>query len=303
MIGGKSESEAMDREKLIENYREDRHRREQFYDFMSQVFPSADFRVWYDRGFWYDRFIPHSLAEGDRIIANVSVTLMSLLVRGQTVRGLQIGAVGTLPEFRNRGFSRLLMEHVVGKYESAVDLIFLFANDEVVQFYPKFGFETYREVVFVSHRPVVPAAAPARRLDLERPADLALLKERLERRQPLSRLFGATDYAFITLWHALNIFPQRIFHVEHEDVIAFASCREGVLNVYDLIFEKPFDLEAVLSGLVADDGVKSVRWHFTPDIVPFRYDSLDAPEDSTLFVRGSFPVGGTPFKFPFTAQT
>jgi len=293
----------MIREDLIDNYRDDDQRREQFFELVAAVFSGADFRTWYDRGFWLDRYIPYSLVDNDRIIANVSVTLMPLLIDGRTLRGLQIGTVGTLPDYRGRGLSRRLMEHVIETYRDSVNLMFLFANDEVVRFYPKFGFDTYRESVFVSHRPVVPAASPARRLDLSRPAELALLKQRLDRRQPLSRLFGATDYAFITLWHALNIFPQKIYNLEHEGVIAFASCREGVLNIYDLVFEKSFDLEAVLSALVGDDGVKSVRWHFTPDVVPFPYDSLDAPEDSTLFVRGPFSPGGGPFKFPFTAQT
>ncbi len=293
----------MDRLTLSTDCRDNADRREQFYRYVKAVFPGADFRTWYDRGFWFDRYIPHALLDRDRIVANVSVTVMTLLVEGAEVRGLQIGTVGTIPEYRGRGLSRRLMELVIERYEPQVDLMFLFANDEVVDFYPKFGFDAYNEVVFISDGTLTPRLGDTRRLDLNNPSDLALIRERLRRRQPLTRRFGAIDYDCITLWHLHNLFPEHIYYVTSDDVIVVASERNGVLNVWDVVFDHPFDLNRAVASVPAGADVRQVRYHFSPDLLEFRHDATELPEDSTLFVRGQFPLAERPFKFPFTAQT
>ena len=43
-------------------------------------------------------------------------------------------------EYRNQGLSRFLMEQVLEEWRESCDLIYLFANDSVLNFYPKFGF-------------------------------------------------------------------------------------------------------------------------------------------------------------------
>ena len=42
--------------KISENFRDDVLLRNAFHDFVSQVFPSADFKQWYAKGFWSDDF-------------------------------------------------------------------------------------------------------------------------------------------------------------------------------------------------------------------------------------------------------
>ena len=66
---------------------------------------------------------------------------MNLIVNDKTVNGIQIGAVGTLPEYRNKGLSKYLMDLVLDKYQDSTDISFLFANETVTEFYPKFGFD------------------------------------------------------------------------------------------------------------------------------------------------------------------
>ena len=44
-------------------------------------------------------------------------------------------------KYRNRGLIRQIMEEIDKDYSEIVDGIFLFANDEVLDFYPKFGFQ------------------------------------------------------------------------------------------------------------------------------------------------------------------
>lgn len=56
---------------------------------------------------------------------------MKILIDGDYLNGIQIGTVGTLPEFRNRGLNKFLMEYVSNKYDNLCDIFFLFANETV----------------------------------------------------------------------------------------------------------------------------------------------------------------------------
>lgn len=58
---------------------------------------------------------------------------------------LSLGAVATKKEYRGKGYIRVLMEHIINKYNNIP--MYLFANDSVVDFYPRFGFtRTYEKL-------------------------------------------------------------------------------------------------------------------------------------------------------------
>ncbi|WP_397386234.1 GNAT family N-acetyltransferase [Paenibacillus sp. VCA1] len=63
----------------------------------------------YQKGAWDDRYICHSFVADDEVIANVSVSKMNLVIKGD-IRALQIGTVMTHPEHRGKGLSKQLMK-------------------------------------------------------------------------------------------------------------------------------------------------------------------------------------------------
>ena len=103
----------MNRPDIIENYRDNKLFKNEYFNFISKIFPDADFKEWYSKGFWKYEYNPVSVIKDGKIISNVSVARMNIIVEGRNLRGIQIGAVGTIPEFRNQGLSRILMEHVI----------------------------------------------------------------------------------------------------------------------------------------------------------------------------------------------
>lgn len=48
-------------------------------------------------------------------------------------------------EYRNKGISRKLMDKVLQDWKDKCDAIYLYANDSVLDFYPKFGFIKAKE--------------------------------------------------------------------------------------------------------------------------------------------------------------
>ena len=53
----------------------------------------------------------------------------------------------TDPDYRGKGYARLLMERVMEDIKDA-DGIYLYGNDSVAEFYPKFGFAESKEYFF-----------------------------------------------------------------------------------------------------------------------------------------------------------
>src|SRR5262245_58296198 len=83
---------------------------EAFLQFLPRVFPRISFRHWHEYGGWDERYVAFALAQGEQLIANVSLSRMDLVLHGRALRGWQLGAVATAPEWRGRGLQRQLLE-------------------------------------------------------------------------------------------------------------------------------------------------------------------------------------------------
>ena len=65
---------------------------------------------------------------------------MDFKVFGEEKQYIQLGTVMTHPDYRKKGLSRVLTNKAIADYREKCDLIYLFANSSVLNFYPKFGF-------------------------------------------------------------------------------------------------------------------------------------------------------------------
>ncbi len=288
---------------ILHSFRDDPVMRSAFFAFVKEVFPGLDFEEWHRRGFWDDRYRPFCLMDGKRMVSNVSITEMALLMGGREIRGYQFATVGTVPDFRGKGLSRKLMEFVLERFRNQADLFFLFANERVQDFYPRFGFRSVQEYRFRREVPELRPAFAARSLDLSASADCDLIAGLLTSRLPLSGLFGASDHAFITWWHLLNVFPKNLLYLEKEKVMIIAIESKGCLSIFDIITEDSLDLPKILPRIVRDEDTRTVECFFPPDEWGLKGARAIPDNDSPLFVLGEFPLAGHPFKFPTTAQT
>ncbi|MEW4225772.1 GNAT family N-acetyltransferase [Rossellomorea marisflavi] len=132
---------------LSKNVRENKNLRDSFNQLAEDTF-GIHFEQWHERGYWTEKYVPFSFVEGDRVIANVSVNLIDFTIEGEEKKAIQIGTVMTHPDYRNRGLSTDLLKSVLAQYRNQVDFVYLFANQNVLEFYPKFGFQAQQETLF-----------------------------------------------------------------------------------------------------------------------------------------------------------
>lgn len=119
-----------------------------------------DFENWYRSGGWGAFYVPHVLLDGERVISNVSVNWIKFDICGVKKTYLQLGTVMTDEAYRGQGLNRRIMERVLEEYSSKVDGMYLFANDTVRRYYPKFGFRASKEYEYYIPRGLMGDLSP-----------------------------------------------------------------------------------------------------------------------------------------------
>ena len=79
---------------LSKNVRDNPSQRESFMQLAADVF-GLSFHNWYARGYWQDAYLPYTLFDCGRAVANISVNRMKTMVDGQPKRYIQLGTVMT----------------------------------------------------------------------------------------------------------------------------------------------------------------------------------------------------------------
>jgi GNAT superfamily N-acetyltransferase len=288
--------------KIIENYQKDEHLVNEYHNFISKVFPNISFKEWHQKGFWTENYIPFSILNSGNIISNVCAALLTVSINNNKYSAIQLSAVGTLPEYRNQNLSRRLMNYVLDKYKSRIDFFFLFGNETVLDFYPKFGFRSVDEKRFFLESAFVKTEYSARRLNIKVEDDYKLLQDLINQRDIISNNFGAENYGFITMWHILNFYSNNLFYLDDENIIIIKTENNGVLNIWDVIYKEPFDFLSAVNRVIESDSIHSINYYFPPDQLKYEYNNT-ASEKSGLFIKSDIEIGNELPKFPVTAHT
>jgi predicted acetyltransferase len=130
------------------------------------------------------------------VVANVSVNLLEFIINGEKKSAIQIVTVMTYSNYRNRGLSASLMNKVLEEYENKSDFIYLFANQNVLEFYPKFGFKSVNEYQFsLEYSPNQSDLIGIRKLDGKNIDDLNFIYQVFIRKRACFQTFWYTKYS------------------------------------------------------------------------------------------------------------
>jgi Acetyltransferase (GNAT) domain len=287
---------------IIENYHNNEILRNEFHIFISKIFPSISFKEWTTKGFWTEKYNPFSIIKSDKIVSNISAAYMDIIINGNKRKAVQLGAIGTLPEYRELGLARNLMDYILKKYKDKVDFIFLFTNESAVKFYPKFGFKYVDQSLFISTSNIPKPEFSARKLNIDVESDYLLLRNLIKNRIALTKIFGAKDYEYITMWHILNLYRNDLYYLKEENVIIIKKEKNDILQIIDVIFTRPFNFQTVLAKLIKSESLKRIEYCFPPDQLDFKCDEV-LGDDTGLFVLGELDLDNKAFRLPETAVT
>lgn len=241
---------------------------------------SINFEPWYQSGYWGDDYIPYVLLHEDKVVSNVSVNIINTRWEKQTKRYIQLGTVMTDKEYRGKGLSRWLIEKVLEDWKDKCDTIYLFANDSVLNFYPKFGFEKALEHQF--QKKVSKKFGIVNKLDMSVAHDRKLLLDTYKFSNPFSALPMENNDGLL-MFYCLDFMKENIYYIEQYKAVVVAEYDDENLICYDIFCPGECTIDDILCTM-AQPNTKIATIGFTPKLINgFKVSELHE-DDTTLFV-------------------
>lgn len=244
---------------LRKGYQDDEKARNSFNGLAEQIF-GLNFENWYQNGYWKNNYIPYSILKGDEVVANVSVSPMSFWENGELKQFIQLGTVMTSKSCRNQGLIRQLLDEIQNDYEEKADGWFLFANESVLDFYPKFGFRRSDEFEYVKTVTIDEEAAFLN-VQMEERDDLLKLQQSMKESCPQSH-FWLESCLELTMFYALDYMKKNIYFIPEQNAYVFASLKKGQLYLHQVFGPERVNLDRIAAAFGRE--VKSLVLGFSP---------------------------------------
>ena len=265
---------------FIKDYRDNDILRHSFNSLARETF-GLDFEDWYQNGYWGDNYNPRSIIVGNKVIANVSVNKTDMLLDGEIKHFLQLGTVMTAKEYRNKGLIRKIMKQIEVEYED-VDGTYLFANDSVLDFYPKFGFTKSTEYVY-SKQVNQECEFKLEKIVMDHADKWKVLEAAME----TNRFHGGMDLygnKELIMFYVTKFMQEDVYYHKETDTYLIAEIEEGEAVLHNIFSSKLEEFDDVIPLL--GNAVQKVVLGFAPkQNAGFECQELKE-EDTTFFIKG-----------------
>lgn len=266
---------------LIKNYRDNETLRKSFHALAMKTY-GLDFEDWYENGYWGEAYTPYSIVEAGRIVANVSVNTTDFILDGSRKHFIQLGTVMTDEAYRKRGYGRRLMEEVEKDYAGKTDGIYLFANDSVLDFYPRFGFKRAFEYGY-EKAITADGKRSIHRIPMHEKRVWDGFAKIVEQSVPCGR-FAMAGNSGLVLFYVTKFMQDNVYYSKAHRAYLIAEEAGETLLVHGIFAEalvEPSDIAKTFG-----QNIKKVRLGFTPfDTAGYTLREVKE-EDTTLFVKG-----------------
>ena len=265
---------------IIHGYRDDKALRGSFNQLAEQTF-GLNFEGWYQNGFWQENYDPHSIVIDGEVVSNVSVNRTDLMIGGRRYRILQLGTVMTAEHSRGKGYGRAIMEYIEKEYADA-DGIYLFANDTVVDYYPRFGF---RLAVEYAYRKKVCQTGESRaeQVLMDCPENWAKLAQAMEK-STFREGCPMVDNPGLIFFYVSLFLQEAVYHIPHLDAWVIAEPEEGSLTIHNIFAGAGVSIDDVAAAFGAE--VQEIVLGFAPE-APDGWEIEEIHEEDThFFVKG-----------------
>ena len=266
---------------IIKNYRNDLQLRGSFNRLAKATF-NLDFEPWYQMGFWTDDYNPYSVLLNGEIVANVSLNRTDMIIGGERRKLYQLGTVMTDETHRGCGYIRAIMAEIEKDIVDA-DGVYLFGNDTVREFYPKFGFVKGEEHIYTK-KIGQSGECRMKRVRMDGPAGWIRLRMAMEKSEFETACTMAENHGLI-FFYAAQFMQDCVYCDRRLDAWAIAEIEDGELLLHNVFAPAGVTLEDVIASF--GEGIKRVTLGFAPEN-PTGFDCTPYHEqDCTFFVKGA----------------
>ncbi len=286
---------------LVADYRDDQSLRRSFNELMRTVF-KFDLEAWYDAGYWTDMYVCHTLLDGTRAVANVSIARQEFLVQGKLRSAIQVGTVMTHPDYRGMGLAGRLMDLVASRYSTQCDFMFLVANKTALNFYPRYGFAQVGMNSFTYYtEEQCRTSGSLRRLRPSGRDDLLLIERLARDRAPVSPVLAPRRDWSLLMFHLTGPYREHVYYLPEREALVVMTIDQDMAEILDIITPFTFRQSDIVRAVLPPT-VKRVQLHFTPDGSLPGVASGEWISEDGLFVRPADFSLPAPFCFSPLSQ-
>jgi len=271
---------------VIKNYKDNDALRKSFNELAMKTF-DISFEDWYQNGYWGENYNPYSIVVDGKVVSNVSVNHMNFFWNGERKFFIQLGTVMTNESYRNRGFIKQIMDEIERDYQQKTEGFFLFANDSVLDFYPKFGFQKSEEFQYVREisttEKSVPDQMTIEQIPMQDNTAWTLLEKAIQKSIPHSS-FEMAHNSELILFYVTKYMQENVYYHKEQDAYVIAEIEDSSLLLHNIFSPVPVEIGQIVESF--GNGIQQVRLGFTPmdcegyTRVPLKED------DCTLFLKG-----------------
>ncbi len=196
---------------------------------------------------------------------------------------LQLGTVMTDKAYRNQGFIRKIMERIGEDYGGGTDGIYLFANDSVLNFYPKFGFEKSEEYRYY-RRVENTGKWEMEAVRMDNAAAWKRLRDVMDKNVFRGRFDLVNNYG-LTMFYVTKFMQENVFYHKETDTFVIAKTEGEKVLVHNVFSGTLKDLDRVTE--LFGEKVKEVTLGFTPVEKEKYLVTRHCEEDCTFFIKGA----------------
>lgn len=267
--------------KIEKDYRDNEKLRHSFNKLAEKTF-GLSFEDWYQNGFWGDNYNPYSIIIDGKVVANVSVNKTDMLIDGDIKHFIQLGTVMTDENYRNKGLIREIMDEIDADYRGRVDGVYLFANDSVLNFYPKFGFQKCVEYKY-SKKVHNTLENQLEKVVMNNPEAWKQLKDTMNNNVFHGKFDMINNHELI-MFYVSKFMMESVFYHKETDTYIIADIEGEKLFIHNVFSRTMKALRDVIELFGKD--INEVTFGFVP-LDAENYNVMEFhEEDTTFFIKG-----------------
>lgn len=251
-----------------------------------------DFVAWHAGGHFSDMYVPHVIMDKGKVVSNVSVNRMQFDIGGVIKNYIQIGTVMTDKAYSGQGLNKKIMESILQEYADKVDGIYLFGNDSVLNYYPKFGFVPCEEFEYYFSYENESDVSPysIERVDMSDDMQAKKVYAVMERYLAEPDVLNENDAMYMSenlgLYHFWmdSEYRDNIYYLPECGAYVVAAVDNGRLYLYQIIGKERVALKRVAKAF--REGFSEVVLGYTPVHREGLSVRKHKKEDCTLFIIG-----------------
>ena len=233
--------------------------RNSFNELSMKIF-GLSFENWYRKGYWKDSYIPYVLTDNGKVVSNISVNVIDCMLENENRRFIQLGTVMTEKSYRRKGLCSFIMNCILDEWIPKCDGIYLYVNDSVINFYPKFGFERHNE--FQYGMDINQGTACAKKLDTDNLSHIKKLCSCIKNTNQFSKII-LIDYESILMFYCTQFMKDCIYFVDGYDAVVIADFNKDTMLCYEVFGGYGYELRDIVTAVARQD-TRHVLLGFTP---------------------------------------